>query len=158
VNQAQQRLAELATWIGRNSASRRTPLGGRTSVGPWAVIVPADVAAAPEPDFDPKSLPIFVPAEQAEGLALPAIDTTAPDSQPSMSDRLAHLIWRLQEGTLPPAAVIGLGSPVEPLQDAIAAAGADAIDATVFPVLCVPLWALPPTEYDALSGKLPLLP
>ena len=158
MNLAQQRLGELADWIERSSASRRTPLGGRISVGPWAVIVPADVAAPPEPEFDAKAFPIFVPAAQAESVAIGAIDTSAPDSQPRMGDRLAHLVWKMEAGDLPPAAVIGLESADQPLQDAIAAAGADALDLTAFPLLCVPLWALSPGEYAAISGKLPMLP
>jgi len=35
-----------------------------------------------------------------------------------------------------PAAIIGLESASAPVQDAIAAAGGDAIDMTDFPVLC----------------------
>jgi hypothetical protein len=45
--------------------------------------------------------------------------------KPRLTDpvRLAHLIWRVQDGKLPPAAIIGLESPSAPLQDAIAGAG-----------------------------------
>lgn len=75
-----------------------------------------------------------------------------------MSDRLGHLIWRVQDGTLPPVAIIGLEDAMEPLQDAVAAAGADAVDMASYPVLCVPLWALTSDQYDTVVGKLPLLP
>jgi hypothetical protein len=59
---------------------------------------------------------------------------------------------------LPAAAIVGLESQAEPLQDAIAAAGADTIDLSAVPLLCVPLWALSPVDYDTIAGKLPLLP
>jgi hypothetical protein len=123
VTVATDRLAELAAWIALNSKSRRTRLG-TISFGPWAVIEPSDVAEPPMPSFDPAALPIFVPIEQTEGVAVAAIDKGAPDSQIRMADRLAHLIWRVQDRTLPPVAIVGLESPAEPLQDAIAAAGA----------------------------------
>lgn len=107
--------------------------------------------------FDPKALPIFVPTEQTDGVTLAAIDKTAPDSQDHMASRLAHLIWRVQDGKLPPAAIIGLESPSAPLQDAISEAGGDDLDMTAVPVLCVPLWALTANEYDPIARALPLL-
>jgi len=148
---------ELAAWIALNSRSKRSPMSGTISAGPWAVIVPSDVAEPPMPGFDPKAFPIFVPAEQAEGVAIGVIDTAAPDSQPRLSDRLSHLIWRVQDRTLPAVAIIGLESPVEPLEEAIVAAGADTLDLDVVPLLCVPLRVLQPDEYEAIGGKLPLL-
>ena len=153
---AQQRLAELATWIGLSSQSRRTRMG-TISFGPWAVIVPSNVTEPPMSGFDPKALPIFVPTEQAEGVNVAAIDRRAPDSQDHMVSRLAHLIWCVQDGKLPPAAIIGLESPSAPLQDAIAEAGADDLDMNALPVLCVPLWALTAIEYDPIARALPLL-
>lgn len=154
---AQQRLAELATWIGLSSRSRRTRMG-TISFGPWAVIVPSDVTETPMSGFDPKALPLFVPTEQTEGVKLAAIDKTAPTSQDHMASRLGHLIWRVHDGKLPPAAIIGLESPSQALQDAIAGVGADDIDMTAVPVLCVPLWALTANEYATVTGRLPLLP
>lgn len=153
---AQQRLAELAAWIGLSSRSRRTRMG-TISFGPWAVIVASDVTEPPMSGFNPKALPLFVPKEQTEGVKLAAIDKAAPDSQDDMASRLGHLIWRVRDGKLPPAAIIGLESPSQPLQDAIAGAGGDTLDITAIPFLCVPLWALTANEYAPIAGKLPLL-
>lgn len=155
---AQQRLGELAAWIAASSASRRTPLNGATAVGPWAVIVPADLDEPPQPAFDPEAVVLFVSAEQADGLNLPLADLSAPASQDRASARLAHLIWRIGEGTLPPAAVVALDSPAEPLGAAIARQGADALDTALWPVLAVPVWALPPADRATIAGKLPFIP
>jgi hypothetical protein len=126
--------------------------------GPWAVIVPSDVTDPPMSGFDAKAFPIFVPTEQTQGVAIGPIDKTAPASQIRMPDRLAHLIWRVQDRTLPPVAIVGLGNPDAPLQDAIADAGAGALDLTVVPLLCVPLWALSVKERNTIAGKLPVYP
>lgn len=154
---AQQRLGELAAWIASSSAARRTPLAGATAVGPWAVIVPADLDEPPQPTFDPEALPIFVAAEQTDGLNLPAIVTAAPDSQHRASARLAHLLWRIGEGTLPPAAVVELDDPAEAVGAALDRQGAGALDMAVWPVLTVPVWALSPADRATIAGKLPML-
>jgi len=142
VNLAQERLSTLAAWIAASSASRRTPMKGATSIGPWAVVVPADLEAPPQPAFEADALPIFVPASQAAPLNLPAIVTKAPDSQDFVANRLAHLLWLIGDGRLPPAAVVPLDDPDEALQDAIDRAGAGGLDTTVWPVLCVPVWGI----------------
>jgi hypothetical protein len=64
---AQERLAEVANWIRLSSGGRTTPLGGATIVGPFAVIVPSELDAAPMAGFDANALPLFVPASQCEG-------------------------------------------------------------------------------------------
>src|SRR3546814_8671035 len=60
--------------------------------------------------------PIFVQAEITEGVATGAIVTSSPDSQPSLFDRIWQLAWKIDGGQLPPAAVIGLDDPLEPLR------------------------------------------
>src|SRR3546814_5282576 len=59
--------------------------------------------------------PIFVQAEITEGVATGAIVTSSPDNQPSLFDRIWQLAWKIDGGQLPPAAVIGLDDPLEPL-------------------------------------------
>ena len=66
-------LTEIASWIALNGAPRKTPLGGETSVGPWANIVTAELDGAPPiVADDPEALLLYVPAGQAAGLALPS--------------------------------------------------------------------------------------
>src|SRR5690348_16874238 len=123
MNLAQARLAELADWIARSSVARAAPMGGQISVGSYAVIVPCDFDAPPRTDFAAAALPLFVANDQAEAMKLPPIDTDAPDSQDHLRERLAHVLWRLKQGTLPTCAVIGLDDPLEPISDAVARAG-----------------------------------
>lgn len=156
MNLAQARLAELADWIARSSVAGAAPMGGQISVGSYAVIVPCDFDAPPRTDFGVAALPLFVAIEQGEGVKLPPIDTGSPDSQDHLRERLAHVLWRLKAGTLPPCAVVGLNDPLEPISDALATAGAADIDTTAYPVLATPLWAFSPDELPGL--KLPLLP
>jgi len=75
-----------------------------------------------------------------------------------MASRLAHLLWLIGDGRLPPAAVVPLDHPDEALQDAIDRAGAGNLDTTVWPVLCVPVWALSPADRATVSSRLPMLP
>jgi hypothetical protein len=155
VNVAQSRLAEIADWIGRSSAARAAPVGGQVSVGPFAVIVPCDFDAPPRTDFAAAALPLFVAIDQAEPVKLPPIETDAPDSQDHLQERLAHVLWKVRQGDLPPCVVVGLNSPAEPISDALASAGAAGVDTTAFPILATPLWAFSPDELETL--KLPLL-
>jgi hypothetical protein len=155
VTVAQARLAELADWIGRSSASRAAPVGGQVSVGPYAVITACDFDAPPRADFADAALPLFVATEQADAVELPSIETGAPDSQGSAADRLAHVLWKVRQGDLPPCVVVGLNDPLESISDALASAGIDSVDTTAYPLLATPLWAFSPGELERL--KLPLL-
>lgn len=130
---------------------------GETDIGPWAVIVAADFSQPPTPAFDIDALPLWVPAEQAEGIALPPIVTAAPPSQTRMAYRLGHLIWRVQDGTLPTCAIVGLDSPAEPILAAVERAGAGAVDLAAFPLLVAPLWALSPAYRAEIAARLPML-
>ena len=155
---AQARMAQFAHWFALNCATKRTPLGDETSIGPWAMIVAVNPEAPVELEFEPGAFPIFVPTIQAEGLALPAFDTTTPDSQPSLFDRIWQLAWRVSAGTLPPAVIIDLNSPTDSIANALARVGASGVDLTVMPVLAIPVWVLPPSDRRTLSGKLPMVP
>lgn len=157
VTLAQDRLAAIAAWIDASSGPRRTPMDDDTLIGPWAVIVAADFAKPPTPEFDADALPLWCPADQVEGVALPPIVTAAPPSQTRMAYRLGHLLWRVQDGTLPPCAIVGLDSPAEPIPAAVERAGAGAVDLTAFPLLCAPLWALSPAHRAELDHRLPML-
>lgn len=152
---AEARLAELADWIGRSSVKRAAPVGGQVSVGPYAVITACDFDAPPRTDFADAALPLFVAIEQADAVKLSSIETGAPDSQGSAADRLAHVLWKVRQGDLPPCVLVGLNDPLKPISDAVASAGAAGVDTTAYPVLATPLWAFSPDELATL--KLPLL-
>ena len=115
---AQQALSALADWIKASSAPRKTPLGGDTLVGPFAVLVPLALGQAPAPTFDPEALPLWIPEAQAPA-DLPAIDTSAPASQDRKAQRLGHIVWMVQEGRFPGIQLIDLTDPSETLQAAL---------------------------------------
>jgi hypothetical protein len=115
---AQQALSALADWIKASSAPRKTPLGGDTLVGPFAVLVPLALDQASAPTFDPEALPLWIPEAQAPA-GLPAIDTSAPASQDRKAQRLAHIVWMVQEGRFPGVQLIDLTDPGETLQAAL---------------------------------------
>lgn len=123
---AQQALSELADWIKASSAPRKTPLGGDTLVGPYAVLVPLALDQAPAPTFNPEALPLWIPEAQVPA-DLPAVDTSAPASQDHKVQRLGHIVWMVQEGRFPGIQLIDLTDPSETLQAAIdrAAPGLD---------------------------------
>lgn len=113
-----EQLAALAGWIKASSQPRKTPLGGDTLVGPFAVLVPLALDQAPAPTFDPGALPLWIPEAQAPA-DLPAIDTSAPASQDRMPQRLGHIVWMVQEGRFPGIQLIDLTDPGETLQAAL---------------------------------------
>jgi hypothetical protein len=154
MNTAQARLAELAAWFASNSVPRTSPLGGAILIGPWAVIVPCDLAVPPQPAFESEALPIFVPAAQAAGLSLPAIVTTAPASQDHAFDRLCHLLFRIGDVSLPRAAVVLLIDPAEAPQAAVARAGLAGADLTTLPLLCVPVWQFTAAQRSEIAARL----
>lgn len=151
---AQDRVAEVAKWIALSSGGRKSPLGDRTIVGPFAVIVPSELDAAPMAGFSEDALPIFVPASQCEGLDLPPIDFDKPASQDRVKQRLEHISWKIEGGVLPPCRVIGLPDARETLADAVERAGAADTDLDALPLLCVPLWALNPFDRIAVEARL----
>ncbi len=154
---AQSRVADLARWIDASSGPRRTPLGGDTEVGRYAVIVPCDFDEPPRTDFDAEALPLFVSADQAEGIATGPIVTDAPASQDRVCERLAHILWKI--GTdLAPMAVIGLDDPQEPISGAVERAGASAVNVGTYPVVALALYALSAADRAIIAARLPVLP
>ena len=118
MTQAQDAVTALADWIKASSAPRKTPLGGDTLVGPYAVLVAQDLALPPAPTFDPEALPLWIPEAQAP-TDFPPIDIGAPASQDHMAQRLAHLIWMVTDARFPNVRLINLTDPAEPLQVAL---------------------------------------
>lgn len=114
----QQAISAFADWIAASSKPRKTPLGGVTDVGPYAVLVPLALDQSPAPAFDPEALPMWIPQAQAPA-KLPAIDTDAPASQDHKAQRLAHIVWLVAEGRFPGVQLIDLTDPDETLQAAL---------------------------------------
>ncbi|MEI5689008.1 hypothetical protein [Sphingomonas kyungheensis] len=102
-------------------------------------------------------MPIFVPAEQCEGVETGPIVTAAPPSQDTMWARLQSVVWRVEEGTLPPAALIAITDPAQPLEAAVSAAGASGTDLATFPLLALPTYALAPFYRAEIGRRLPKL-
>ena len=153
---AADRIAELTAWLAKSSSSPSKRMGEGTLIGPYAVMVPCDFAEPPEPAFDENALPLFIDARQAVGLSLPPIVTEPPASQDRAAERLGHIRWLIEGGTLPRCAIVPLTDPEEPISAAVERAGADGLDVTTFPVLCVQMWAFSVAHRAAL--RLPLLP
>ena len=157
MNAAQQQIAAIGAWLAESSKPCPAPLSGFIAKGPYAVLVPTALDAVPAPNFAAEALPLFIPQTQAPA-SLPTIDTTAPASQDRVSDRLAHLLWLMDDGRLPGVAVVGLEDPAETLQAAIDRAGMAGLDLTVTPLLCVPLWAMSVDTREMLALRLPRWP
>ena len=161
MNIAQQRIAAIGAWLAESSNQQPAPLSGLIAKGPFAVLVPAETSQSPADvlpgGFDAEALPLFIPQAQAPA-SLPTIDTTAPASQDRASDRLAHLLWKLDQGALPAVAVVPLESPETTLGAAITAAGMGGLDLSATALLCVPLWALPADARDSIARRLPRSP
>lgn len=154
---AQSRLADLARWIAASSGPRRTPLGGETEIGRYAIIVPCDFDEPAPIDADPEALLLFVSVEQAEGVDTGPIVTDAPASQDHVRERLAHILWKI--GTdLPPMAVVGLDDPLEPISGAVERAGAAGVNVGTYPVVAVALYAFSAADRATIAERLPVLP
>ena len=154
---AQSRVADLARWIDASSGPRRTPLGGETEIGRYAVIVPCDFDEPPPIEADPDCLLLFVSADQAEGVATGPIVTDSPASQDHVRERICHVLWKI--GTdLAPMAVVGLDDPLEPISGAVARAGAAGVNKGAYPVVAVPMWAFSAADRAIIAGRLPVLP
>lgn len=167
------RLAGLAAWLDKSSANKRAPMGGALLRGRYAEILPWDFDEMPTVDFAEHALPLFVPMDQATGVALPEVaDLTAPDGQQRAFFRLNHLLFRLGDAALdlpwrghdpadklPLCAVVGLSDPGMTLWDAVDAAGGAGVNLNALPLLCAPLWAMSPKERaELLATRLPFIP
>ena len=117
MTEAQTHLAALSDWINASSQNYQTRLA-TVERGPFAVLVPLALDQAPAPTFDPEALPLWVLQAQAPA-DLPAIDTSAPASQDHKAQRLAHIVWMVQEGRFPGVQLIDLTDPSETLQAAL---------------------------------------
>lgn len=167
------RLAAMAAWLDKSSANKRSPMGDNVLVGRFAEILPWDFDELPTTDFAEHALPLFLPMDQATGVALPEVaDLTAPAGQQRAFFRLNHLCFRLADAALdlpwrghaegdklPLCAVVGLSDPAMTLWDAVDAAGGAGVDLNALPLLCAPLWAMSPKERaELLATRLPFIP
>ena len=114
----QQALSALADWIAASSAPRKTPLGGDTLVGPFAVLVVQDLSLTPAPLQHEDGLPLWLSPDQAPQDLQPLPDAP-PTSQDHKAQRLGHIVWMVQEGRFPGIQLIDLTDPSETLQAAL---------------------------------------
>lgn len=154
---AQDRLEVIAAWLAASSGPRRAPMGGDTLIGPFGIIVPSDFTEPPMLGFAEGALPIYVPTEQCEGVDTGPIITATPASQDRLWARLQSVVWRVEEGTLPPAVLIAITDPAQPLEAAVSAAGASGSDLAAFPLLALPIYALAPAHRAEIGHRLPML-
>lgn len=115
---AEQRLAELARWLDKSSASFPSPCSAKPPrrtffgkpiphpvemvvVGRYAEILPWDFDTLPTSDFDPQALPLFVSQSQTEALNLPPVaDLSPPSGQGRAFDRLWHMVAKMEDARL----------------------------------------------------------
>lgn len=153
---AQINLQALIRWFDDSSAQRRTPNGGVQLVGSYAPMVPLEADEPLPTDFNAMACPLFILWEQADGLWLPDADLGWPASHHRPEHRLWHVLWRMEDGTLPPAVVIPLFSADTTLGDALAAAVPGGVDTDAQAVVFAPLWHLEPKHRDRIAAKLPI--
>jgi len=96
-------------------------------------------------------LPLLTP--QARPVA---VDLTPPSSHPAMIERALHILWKIEQGHLPQAVVVGLFSAGDSIQSALNAAGLDGLDVNTRGVLALPMYALSAFELGRIGPKLPL--
>ena len=154
---AQISLQELIAWFDKSSAQRRTPNGGVQLVGQYAPIVPLEADEALPTDFDAMSAPIFILWEQIDGLAFAEADLDWPASHDRPEHRLWHVLWRMEQGALPPAVVVPLLASDTTLADALVASMPGGVDTDAHAVLFFPLWHLAPKERDRIAARLPMV-
>jgi hypothetical protein len=123
---------------------------------------PGEIEAALPDRFDDKV--VFIRRLAAQGVlpqltpqASPvAVDLTPPGNQPAMIGRALHVLWKIEQGHLPQAVVVGLSSASESIQSALNAAGLGRLDVSARGVLALPLQALSAFELGRIGPKLPL--
>lgn len=73
-----------------------------------------------------------------------------------MIERELHVIWKIKQGHLPKAVVVGLSSAGESIQSALDAAGLGGLDIAQCGVLAVPMKIFEATQLHSISKRLPI--
>ena len=123
--------------------------------GRFAELLPWDFAKPFDGEYGEQSLPLLISFEDAAGVPLgeTADLSPFPPGQQRVADRVAsirfnvetaatpHLSpWLGQNGNgWPVMGLVGLHDPLQPVADAIHAAGADGLGPDV-PIIAIPLW------------------
>jgi hypothetical protein len=156
MTRVQERFAALAEWFKASSASYRTPLGGTTDVGPYAVVIPQSLDLPPDLGaLGPDHLPVWIPEAQVTS-ALPGIPSTVgPASQPTRLERLMHLIWVFEARRFE-GAVIPLIEPNESLRSALDR-NLPGLDLNEVPAIFLPVWDLDGESRTWVDFRLPLV-
>lgn len=140
---ASQDMAAIAAWVRASSPGKvRSPMGGWTHRGPYAVLWPVNPAVASYPDLSglgPRSLLLYAPAV---ALSAPVLDHRlgwSCEALPAASERLRHMLFHRWD--LPRPLTVGIASPSQSVNAALAAEGLN-VDLTETAVLAVPLYAI----------------
>ena len=156
---AQQRVAALSGWFSRNSRWGKTPNGDNLIVGQYAAIVPCRFDEPPPIiDHHPDALPFYVSHKQCVGMSFPDFEGVQPDTQTQSDERLAHVLFLIEDQRLPPVALVALASADEPIGAAIDRAGLSGADMASLAVLAVPTFLLLPGAQYRLRHRLPFIP
>lgn len=157
--------SRLSPCAHKRRAPRRGFLGTRLPVverpddmiakGRFAELLPHDFAKPFDGEFGEQSLPLLFSFDQWDGATLPeAADLSPfPPGQQRVADRVATILFNVETAAAPHLSpwqgrdgtgwavmcLVGLDDLLQPVADAIRAAGADALDPTV-PVIAIPLW------------------
>lgn len=157
--------SRLSPCAHKRRAPRRGFLGMRKPVvqrpddmilkGRFAELLPWDFAKPFDGDYGEQSLPLLFSVEHCDDVALPeAADLSPfPPGQQRVADRVAsirfnvetaatpHLSpWQGKDGNgWPVMCLVGLHDRLQPVADAVRAAGADGLDPDV-PIIAIPLW------------------
>lgn len=151
---AQVGIAALADWVKASSTNVPTPLGKDFIVrGAYAVLVPQSLDLPPTPsDFDPRHLPLWIPADQAPP-GLPPWNVGPPENQDHAAARLRHIVWRAVD-RLFDVKLIGLASPAATLRSVLDAQ-APGFDLATQAAIFVALWTVPPDDRAHVEVQLP---
>jgi hypothetical protein len=140
--------------------------------GRFGELIPHNFAEPFDVEFGEQSLPLLVSFEQCDGVNLPAEADLSPfpPGQQRVADRVASILFNVETAAMPHLApwhgkdgngwpvmcLVGLDDPLQPVADAVRAAGADDL-APHLPVIAIPLW-MGWTRKERRSVALPFIP
>lgn len=151
------RLGLLSAWLNAASASYRLPSGTAVYVSRYGSLVPQRLDRMPASIFHETALPLYVSADEADGVSIAPPDLAECINSPSLFDRINHLMFIGEDGReIPPVAWYPLTDPAEPLAAVLARYGATLRDD--MPTVFLPLYgALGPRDRSFLARRLPFI-
>lgn len=105
-------------------------------------------------EFESGLLPLPIPAEQAPG-GLPPIDVSTPEGQGIPRERVLHVLWKIADGVLSQAVVVGLEQG-DTIQAAVSRDGRP-VDLAKRALIALPMWAFDADGCEVIRRKLPIV-